>query len=209
MDNFGRYDYQFGALEESELPESPFEAFAVWIDDAASSTVVEPMAMNLATVGSDGRPSARMVLLRGFDQAGLRFFTNYGSRKGQELAANAFAALTFWWGPLERQIRVEGRVEFLPSIASDNYFDSRPLESRLASAASPQSEPVASRSDLEARVERLRQEFGESLRRPDNWGGYLLVPDRFEFWQGRPARLHDRIQYLKKGETWRRQRLAP
>ncbi len=167
-------------------------------------------AMALATVDAAGRPSLRMVLYKGASAGGLRFYTNFGSRKARDLAANPQAALLFHWQPLHRQIRVEGRVERLPDEDSDAYFASRDREHRLSAWASPQSAPIASRSELVGRMDALRARFGEGpVPRPDFWGGYRLVPDRFEFWQGRDHRLHDRLAYEREGDGWRIVRLAP
>jgi pyridoxamine 5'-phosphate oxidase len=205
-----RYDYVRGELVDEALSPSPTEQLGRWLDDAHTAHILEPSAMCLSTVGPDGRPSARFVLLRGLSAQGLTFYTNYGSRKGKELEANPFACATFWWGGLERQVRVEGRVERVPPEQSDAYFHSRPRGSQIASAASPQSQIVASREELEQAVEELAGRFPEGeIPRPEHWGGYLLSPDRFEFWQGRPARLHDRVVYLLESGHWVQHRLAP
>ena len=167
--------------------------------------------MTLATATADGRPSARVVLLKGFDADGFFFATNYDSRKGRELAANPHAALVFYWAELERQVRVEGPVAVAPAARSDAYFASRPLGSRLGAAASPQSEVVSGRDELDARYRRLAEQYaGGDVPRPANWGGYVLLPEAFEFWQGRPSRMHDRLCYRKRaGGGWDRLRLAP
>ncbi|CAN5649740.1 pyridoxamine 5'-phosphate oxidase [soil metagenome] len=204
-----RHEYTKGALEESNLAHDPIAQLDRWLADARESGAIDPTAMALATVDAKGKPSCRIVLLRGLDAQGLTFFTNYLSHKGKALATHPYAATTFWWGSLERQVRVEGRVERVSAEESDAYFASRPLESRYASAASPQSSVVESRATLEASVESLRQRFPEGPPRPEGWGGYRLLPDRIEFWQGRPARLHDRILYEREGEGWLRCRLAP
>ena len=203
-----RKEYTLGELEMSTMLESPIEQFQLWLEAATQAGVIEPNAMTLSSVAVGGRPSSRVVLLRGLDDRGLSFYTNYDSRKGQELQATGFACLNFWWGSLERQVRVEGRVQPVSSAESDAYFASRPYESQLASAASPQSQ-VVTRSDLEARVESLRLEFLSRVPRPAHWGGFRLEPDVFEFWQGRKARLHDRIRYDLEGDVWKRTRLAP
>ncbi|AIE87452.1 pyridoxamine 5'-phosphate oxidase [Fimbriimonas ginsengisoli] len=205
-----RYDYVRGVLIESSLNPSPFAELEGWIEIARRVDVVEPTAMCVSTVGADGRPSARFVLLRDLDERGLTFFTNYESRKGRELAQNPFACATFWWGSLERQVRVEGRVEKVSPDESDAYFHSRPRQSQFASAASPQSQVVQSREELESAVANLAARYPEGdMPRPESWGGYRLIPDRFEFWQGRPARLHDRLVYTLGGDQWIIHRLAP
>lgn len=202
-----RSEYQLGALDIADLSDSPIEQLRRWLGDAAEAKLTEPAAMCVSTASSEGRPSARFVLLRVLDERGLVFFSNYESRKGQELAENPYACATFWWGSLERQVRVEGLVERTMAEESDEYFYSRPAESQLASAASPQSQVVDSREELEALVQKLRAQ-GE-VKRPPHWGGYRLVPDRFEFWHGRPARLHDRLVYRKVDGRWAIERLAP
>jgi len=205
-----RTDYRLGELEEMQLADSPIVQLQRWVEDAARAKLVEPSAMCVSSVGPDGRPSARYVLLRGLDERGLVFFTNYESRKGVELATNPFVAVTFWWGLLERQVRVEGRVERTSDDESDAYFESRPRDSQLASSASPQSRPVENREALEALVKALAAEYeGEPVPRPDHWGGFRIVPDRFEFWHGRRARLHDRVIYEIQPTGWTRYRIAP
>jgi pyridoxamine-phosphate oxidase len=201
-----RRDYGEQELSPDALASDPMEQFRLWLEEASNAGEIEPNAMGLSTVGPEGRPSSRMVLVKGIDE-GLEFFTNYESRKGAELAANPHASGLFWWPKLSRQVRIEGVVDRLSDEESDEYFDSRPLESRLASAASPQSRPVPSREELEAAIDRLRSDG--SVSRPRHWGGYLLTPDRFEFWQGRTARLHDRFVYTRGREGWIIQRLAP
>jgi pyridoxamine 5'-phosphate oxidase len=200
------------------MREPPMEPFAPdpvtllqqWIDDAVEAAVVEPRAMCLATSGAEGHPRARMVLLRGLDDRGLRFYTSYFSRKGRELSELGRAACVFWWGTLERQVRVEGSVTQLSEDESDAYFESRPRGHRLAAWASEQSEPVDSRATLEERYAHFQDRFeGEDVPRPHSWGGYLIAPDRFEFWQGRPNRLHDRAEYLREGALWITRRLSP
>jgi pyridoxamine 5'-phosphate oxidase len=203
-----RKEYRQGSLLESSIDPNPIAQLRTWLEQATQSGVIEPNAMTVSSVGANGRPSSRVVLLRGLEDSGLTFFTNYGSRKGQEFDAHGFACVNFWWGSLERQVRVEGAISRVSSQESDAYFNSRPYESQLASAASPQSHP-ATRADLEALVEALRLEHPERVPRPDHWGGFRIVPDRFEFWQGRPARLHDRIVYSLEAGVWSLQRLAP
>jgi pyridoxamine 5'-phosphate oxidase len=200
------------------MREPPVEPFAPdpipllqrWIDDAIEAGVVEPTAMCAATSGGQGHPTARMVLLRGLDDRGLRFYTSYFSRKGRELSELGRIACVFWWGALERQVRIEGSVTQLSEDESDAYFESRPRGHRLAAWASEQSEPVDSRQTLEDRYAHFQDRFeGEDVPRPHSWGGYLIAPDRFEFWQGRPNRLHDRAEYLREGSLWITRRLSP
>lgn len=204
-----RYDYGKGSLDFGDLESDPLEQLKLWLEDAVQAQVVEPTAMCLATVGPDGQPSARFVLLRDLSERGLTFFTNYESRKGQELEANPKACVAFWWAALERQVRVEGVVERLPETDSDAYFASRPRESQIASAASPQSREVGSREELEARLEDLMRKHPDVVPRPAHWGGYVLVPHTVEFWQGRKARFHDRILYRRHAAGWKFVRLAP
>jgi pyridoxamine 5'-phosphate oxidase len=203
-----RKEYTLGELELEDLLERPDAQLKLWLEVAAQSGVIEPNAMTLSSVAANGRPSSRVVLLRGLDEQGLTFYTNYQSRKGQELQATGFGCLNFWWGALERQVRVEGTVQQVSDSESDAYFASRPYESQLASAASPQSQMVT-RKELEQKVSNLRLEFPDVVTRPAHWGGFKLVPNAFEFWQGRKARLHDRIRYELKGDAWVTMRLAP
>jgi pyridoxamine 5'-phosphate oxidase len=206
-----RREYMRAELTEDAAAADPVRQLAAWLEEAAAAGVTEPNAMTLATASADGVPSARMVLLKGVDDRGLVFYTNYGSRKGDELAANPRAALVLYWAPLERQVRVEGRVEKVPREESAAYFASRPRGSRLGALASPQSAVVAGRSVLEERLAELETAHpGEDVPLPDNWGGYLVVPEVVELWQGRPNRLHDRLRYRADGRGgWIRQRLAP
>ena len=199
-------DYTHGTLDQSQMLENPLAQLALWLEDACDA--IEPNAMTVCTVAQSGKPSSRVVLLRGLDDRGLTFYSNYDSRKGQEIAATGAACLSFWWGALERQVRIEGSIAKVSAEESDAYFASRPLESQLASAASPQSQ-VVSRSDLEARVAALRVEYPVSMPRPAHWGGYVVTPDYLEFWQGRKARLHDRVVYSLQDGIWQRSRLAP
>lgn len=202
-----RQQYSKFQLLESNLPSDPLAFFELWFQEALSNQVVEANAMMLSTV-ADKRPSARIVLLKEVSKGGFVFFTNYKSRKGQELASNPFATLSFFWPELERQVRIEGVVEFISAEESDEYFNSRPFESRISAIASSQSEVVASREEFESKLESLHQN-PETVKRPSHWGGYRLIPDCMEFWQGRPNRLHDRIRYRKDAEQWLIERLAP
>jgi len=205
-----RRTYVLGSLSETDVAPDPMSQFKRWFDEAVSAKLPEPNAMTLATVGADGQPSARIVLLKGIDDEGFTFYTNYESRKGLDLAANPRAALLFHWVQLERQVRVEGRVEKVSDDESDAYYASRPLGSRLGAWASEQSKEVAGRDVLEQRETEYRAKFGENPPRPAHWGGYRLVPTALEFWQGRPSRLHDRIAYrLQTPGGWQIVRLSP
>jgi pyridoxamine 5'-phosphate oxidase len=202
-----RSDYTQGTLEERDLLPTPLEQLRHWLEDAERAGVIEPNAMTVSTVGKDGKPSSRVVLLRALD-TGLVFYTNYHSRKGEEIATTGAVCVNFWWGALERQVRVEGSIERVSSAESDAYFASRPLESQLASAASPQSQ-IITRDELEARVAHLRAQHPNGVPRPVHWGGYRIRPERVEFWQGRAARLHDRLVYTLEDGVWAISRLAP
>jgi pyridoxamine 5'-phosphate oxidase len=206
-----RKEYMLAGLSESDIDNDPLKQFSLWLDQAIAASLIEPTAMMLATVGDDGRPSARMVLLKGVDASGFHFYTNYESRKGHELAEHPFAALVFYWGGLERQVRVEGYVERLSPEASDAYFQSRPQGSQLGSAVSHQSQVIADRDVLEQRMRELRERYQDQpIPRPAFWGGYRVIPDTIEFWQGRPNRLHDRLRYRKHDDgSWRIERLSP
>ncbi len=205
-----RKDYERGEFDESMAADVPLDQFRQWLDEAIAAKVPEPNAMTLATVGADGRPSTRVVLIKGFDARGLVWYTNYQSRKGRELAGNAHAALQFHWVELERVVRIEGRVEFSDPTEADAYYASRPLASRIGAWASEQSEVLASRMDLVKRTAEMGVRHGLNPPRPPHWGGYRLIPDYWEFWQGRRSRLHDRICYrLQPDERWVRQRLSP
>ena len=204
-----RTDYKLASLDENDVAASPFSQFDKWFGEATKAELPEPNAMTLATCDTSGRPSARVVLIKEYDDRGMVFFTNYQSRKGQDLAANNRAALLFFWPELERQIRIEGRVETVSAADSDAYYKSRPVLSRIGAWASPQSEVLPSRTALEARFAAFSAAHGENPPRPAHWGGYRVVPSFFEFWQGRRSRLHDRICYRLSGGTWKLERLAP
>jgi len=204
-----RKSYELGELDEAEAADGPLALFNRWMDEAIAHDVSEPTAMTVATVGTNGRPSTRVVLLKGCDARGMVWFTNYESRKGEELAANPFAALQFHWVEMERVVRIEGRVEKTSAQESDDYFKSRPLDSRLGAWASPQSRVISSRAVLVANAAKAAVQHGLNPERPPHWGGYRLVPDRYEFWQGRRSRLHDRLVFTLDADRWVRERLAP
>ena len=204
-----RKDYKLAALSKSDSNPSPFKQFEIWLAEAVAAKLPEPNAMTLATVDEANRPSTRVVLIKGFDERGPVWFTNYQSRKGRNLAANPFAALQFHWVELERVVRIEGIVEKISDKESDAYFASRPLDSRIGAWASPQSEPIKSRGVLIKNAAEYAAKFMLNPPRPPHWGGYRLVPDRFEFWQGRSSRLHDRILYQCNDSIWSIVRLAP
>jgi len=205
-----RKDYGQASLDEADVLDDPIAQFTRWFDEALRAEVNEPNAMNVATVDADGKPSSRIVLIKQFDARGFTWFTNYDSRKGMELTANPHAAILFFWSELERQVRIEGRVERVDPAESESYFHSRPLKSRLAALASEQSAPIASRSALEQNYDAVARQYGEQPPRPAHWGGYRLVPDYIEFWQGRRSRFHDRIVYTRQADgSWSRHRLQP
>ena len=205
-----RKDYGQASLNEHEVMDDPMLQFTQWFEQALKAEVNEPNAMTVATVAANGRPSSRIVLVKQFDERGFTWYTNYDSRKAQELADNNFAALLFFWSELERQVRIEGRVERTSAEESDRYFRSRPLKSRLSAIASRQSAPIASRAALEENYETVARQAGEDPLRPAYWGGFRLIPERIEFWQGRRSRFHDRIVYERQADgSWSRQRLQP
>ena len=205
-----RLEYSREELSEEHVDQDPFVQFGHWMDEAIAASAAEPTAMCLSTASTDGRPSSRMVLLKGFDKDGFVFYTNYNSHKGRELAENPFAAITFFWPELERQVRITGRTSKVSAEESDEYFKSRPYTSRLGAWASNQSEPIESKTVLVTRAAKLAIKYAAgSVPRPLHWGGYRVVPDGIEFWQGRPSRLHDRICYELSEASWRIRRLSP
>ena len=204
-----RKSYERSELHETASHADPLQQFGQWLDQAISAQVPEPNAMTLATVDSQQKPSTRIVLIKGFDPRGIVWFSNYDSRKGQELAANPHAALQFHWVELERVVRIEGRVEKIAEDESDDYFNSRPLDSRIGAWASPQSQVISGRTVLVANAAKYAAKFLLQPPRPPHWGGYRLLPERWEFWQGRPSRLHDRLRYTPQDSGWLRERLAP
>ena len=205
-----RKDYSRASLSELDVASDPVMQFSKWFEEARQSELPEPNAMSVATVGADGRPSSRILLIKEFDQRGFTWFNNYESRKGQELRGNPYAAMLFHWIELERQVRIEGRVERISDAENDCYFQSRPVKSRLGAIASEQSRPIANRQLLDAKFAEAEAKYGEQPPRPAYWGGFRLVPDRIEFWQGRSSRMHDRILYtLQPDGLWRRERLQP
>ena len=204
-----RISYERGSLDEAQAASEPLRQFEAWFAEAVGSGVLEPNAMTLATVGADGRPSTRIVLLKGFDAAGVVFYTNYRSRKARELDADPNAALQFHWPELQRVVRIEGRAERTTPEESDAYYASRPVDSRIGAWASPQSEVIANRGVLVANAAKTSARYGLHPPRPPHWGGFRVVPEAWEFWQGRKSRLHDRLRYRLDDGRWVRERLAP
>ena len=204
-----RKSYERAELSESASNQNPLQQFDQWLQEAVRAQVPEPNAMTVATVSGDLRPSTRIVLIKGYDERGIVWYTNYDSRKGLQLAGNPFAALQFHWVELERVVRIEGRVEKVSAEESDAYFASRPLDSRIGAWASPQSQVISGRGVLVANAAKYSAQFLLNPPRPPHWGGFRLVPERWEFWQGRKSRLHDRLSYRQGGQHWIRERLAP
>lgn len=204
-----RKDYKLKSLSENEVSINPYNQFGIWWKEAIESNLDEVNAMTLSTASKEGRPSSRIMLLKGYDENGFVFFTNYNSRKGGEILANPFVSLLFFWKELERQVRIEGSIEKLENTYNDEYFYSRPIGSRISAWASNQSSILSNREELDASVAKYTQEFGDKVPRPAHWGGFRVVPDKIEFWQGRSSRLHDRVVYSLENTSWRINRLSP
>lgn len=205
-----RQEYKAASFDEKDAASDPIAQFEKWFNDALAANIYEPNVMTLATADKNGRPNARIVLLKGFDEQGFSFYTNYLSNKGKELKKNPYACLVFFWAELERQVRIEGKVEKLDKETSEKYFHSRPIGSQIGAIASPQSQVISNRQVLETKVNELSAQFeGKTIQKPAHWGGYIVKPNAIEFWQGRPSRLHDRLKYEFKNGLWSRNRLAP
>ncbi len=205
-----REDYRRGELSESDVKANPFQQFKIWMQDAINNKGFEPNAMSVATATPDGKPSIRVVLLKELNEHGFVFFTNYNSRKGNEITINPYAAMVFDWHVMERQVRIEGKIEKISELDSDTYFNSRPKGSKIGAWVSPQSQIVNGREELDQLQHQTEQRFADQpIPRPPHWGGYILIPHRIEFWQGRTNRLHDRIVYNRNGDSWEVVRLAP
>lgn len=204
-----RHEYGKKELSKSDANPNPFKQFESWFAEAVDMKLPDANAMTLATVSKEGKPSARILLLKDFNEKGFCFFTNYDSRKGDDLRNNSNAAMVFFWPELERQIRIEGKIEILESELSDEYFFERPIGSRIAAAVSPQSSEIKNREALSKMIEEFKEKNGDDFIRPKNWGGYRLIPEFFEFWQGRKNRLNDRIEYFSEKNEWKMRRLAP
>lgn len=204
-----RKQYQYAALTEEHASQNPFSQFDNWLSAAVNSEEAEPTAMVLSTVDADMQPHSRVVLLKEFTENGFVFFTNYEGNKSKEIASNAKVALLFFWQGQERQVRITGVAEKIDAAASDDYFYSRPVESRIGAWASPQSQPIETYDILAQRFDAFKKQFGENIPRPPHWGGFVVKPTTFEFWQGRPNRLHDRLYYTQQNQNWKIERLAP
>ncbi len=204
-----RHEFSNQKLDEKSIESTPIKQVEKWIKEAVESQVPEANAMSICTVDKEGRPSSRIVYARGISEEGIKLYTNYSSNKGSDLQGNRYVSLLFFYPELERQIRIQGVIEKLPATESDAYFDARPTESKLGAWASEQSSKIESRQTLEDRTKHFREKFGENVPRPPHWGGYIVKPTKFEFWQGRPARLHDRLVVEAKGNDWELYRVAP